>query len=70
MLLLQKRDFDNVLKASIMRTWEEIREAMATFPYFEHWGEVAMRETCILAKICHYKPGDTILGVCVFIPQA
>ncbi|XP_052132331.1 cGMP-dependent protein kinase-like [Frankliniella occidentalis] len=61
-LLLQKRDFDNVLKASIMKTWEEIREAMATFPYFEQWGEVALRETCILAKISHFKTGDTILG--------
>ncbi|KAK3914721.1 Transcription factor MYB3R-3 [Frankliniella fusca] len=61
-LLLQKRDFDNVLKASIMKTWEEIREAMAGFHYFEHWGEVALRETCILAKISHFKTGDTILG--------
>ncbi|XP_034250291.1 uncharacterized protein LOC117650798 [Thrips palmi] len=61
-LLLQKRDFDNVLKASIMKTWEEMREAMASFPYFEHWGEVAMRETCIMAKILHFKKDETILG--------
>lgn len=67
-LLLQKRDFDNVLKASIMKTWEEVREAMASFPYFQHWDEVAMRETCIMAKILRFQKDETILGEWLPLP--
>lgn len=57
-----KEDFNNVLKATIKARWDEIRDAMLKFSYFDDWDDVAIRECCILSKIKCYDPNTIILG--------
>lgn len=57
-----KEDFNNVLKATIKARWDDIRDAMMKFSYFDDWGDVAIRECCILSKIKSFEPNTIILG--------
>lgn len=61
-LVLKKDDFNNVLKATIKARWDEIREAMFKFSYFDQWDDFTVRECCILSKIKSYEPNQVILG--------
>lgn len=40
LLYLMKEDFKNVLQASIQKQWDEVREAMSAFTYFDALDEV------------------------------
>lgn len=63
LLKLRKDDFDEILKASVMAEWDEIRSCMGLFTgYFQSWDQMTIRECCILSKVKHYKIDDVILS--------
>ncbi|XP_028158072.1 protein phosphatase 2C and cyclic nucleotide-binding/kinase domain-containing protein-like isoform X2 [Ostrinia furnacalis] len=62
LLALMKEDFKNVLQASVQKQWDEVRDAMSAFTYFDALDEVARREGCIVAKMKSYEPNETLLG--------
>lgn len=62
LLCLKKRDFEIVLKDTVMEEWDKVIAAMKRFRYFDKWDEVAQRECCIRSKIKKYIPDQTILG--------
>ncbi|KAF5284733.1 hypothetical protein FQR65_LT13435 [Abscondita terminalis] len=62
LLKLKKEDFDVVLKATVQEEWDNIKEALNMFTYFQNWDEISKRECCILSKIQEYKIDETILG--------
>ncbi|RVE49512.1 hypothetical protein evm_005853 [Chilo suppressalis] len=62
LLALMKEDFKNVLQASVQKQWDEVKEAMSAFTYFDALDEVARREGCIVAKMKSYEPNETLLG--------
>lgn len=62
LLCLQRADFDTILKSSIQAQWDDIKQHMKMFSYFDGWDEVAVRECCILAKKRVYTENETILG--------
>lgn len=40
LLMLMKEDFKNVLQASVQRQWDEVKNAMSAFNYFDGLDEV------------------------------
>ncbi|XP_060800846.1 uncharacterized protein LOC106131076 isoform X1 [Amyelois transitella] len=62
LLALMKEDFKNVLLASVQKQWDEVRDAMSAFTYFDALDEVARREGCIVAKMKSYDANETLLG--------
>ncbi|CAB3228421.1 unnamed protein product [Arctia plantaginis] len=62
LLILMKEDFKNVLQASVQRQWDEVKNAMSAFNYFDGLDEVARREGCIVAKMKSYGVNEIILG--------
>ncbi|XP_053600462.1 uncharacterized protein LOC128669576 isoform X2 [Plodia interpunctella] len=62
LLVLMKEDFKNVLLASVQKQWDEVRDAMSAFTYFDALDEVARREGCIVAKMKSYEVNETLLG--------
>ncbi|XP_049875577.1 uncharacterized protein LOC126373462 [Pectinophora gossypiella] len=61
-LALMKEDFKNVLQASLQKQWDDVKQAMLYFNYFDGLDEVAQREGCIVAKMKKFETHETILG--------
>ncbi|KAJ9583945.1 hypothetical protein L9F63_021719, partial [Diploptera punctata] len=61
-LFLDREHFVAVLKETLMGQWDECKEAMHMFPYFDGLSDVAIRECCILSRLSSFPPNKTIIG--------
>ncbi|XP_011698331.1 PREDICTED: uncharacterized protein LOC105456180 isoform X2 [Wasmannia auropunctata] len=62
LLLISQNDFDNVLRGSLTKKWDVLRDALVHFNYFKLWDEETVRECCILSKLKDFKPNEVLLG--------
>ncbi|XP_039309914.1 uncharacterized protein LOC105206843 isoform X1 [Solenopsis invicta] len=62
LLLITRDDFDNVLRDSLTKKWDILRDALVHFNYFKLWDEETVRECCILSKLMDFKPNEVLLG--------
>ncbi|XP_011698332.1 PREDICTED: uncharacterized protein LOC105456180 isoform X3 [Wasmannia auropunctata] len=58
LLLISQNDFDNVLRGSLTKKWDVLRDALVHFNYFKLWDEETVRECCILSKLKDFKPNE------------
>ncbi|XP_018307245.1 uncharacterized protein [Mycetomoellerius zeteki] len=62
LLLITRDDFDNILRSSLTKKWDVLRDALVHFNYFKLWDEETVRECCILSKLKDFKPNEILLG--------
>lgn len=62
MLLIGRDDFDRILRNSLTKEWDVLRDALVHFNYFKLWDEETVRECCILSKLEDYKPNEVNLN--------
>ncbi|XP_043469974.1 uncharacterized protein LOC122503478 [Leptopilina heterotoma] len=62
LLYIARKDFNEILKFSLMEEWDIFQDALNNFNYFKGWDEKLMRECCILSKVKNYKPNEIIIG--------
>lgn len=58
LLLITRNDFDSVLRGSLIKKWDVLRDALVHFNYFKLWNEETVRECCILSKLKDFKPNE------------
>nr|CAH7744773.1 unnamed protein product [Callosobruchus chinensis] len=62
LLMIKKEDFDRVLKATVLKSWEAISKTMNKLSYFKNWDNLTKRECAIIARTKSFAAGETILG--------
>ncbi|TGZ48887.1 uncharacterized protein [Temnothorax longispinosus] len=62
LLLITRDDFDSILRDSLTKKWDVLRDALVHFNYFKLWDEETVRECCILSKLKDFKPNEVLLG--------
>ncbi|XP_067211516.1 uncharacterized protein [Linepithema humile] len=62
LLLINQDDFDRILRNSLTKQWDVLRDALVHFNYFKLWDEETVRECCILSKLKDFKPNEVLLG--------
>ncbi|XP_018403857.1 PREDICTED: uncharacterized protein LOC108780593 [Cyphomyrmex costatus] len=62
LLLINRDDFNNILRSSLTKKWDDLRDALVHFNYFKLWDEATVRECCILSKLKDFKPNEILLG--------
>ncbi|EGI62036.1 Uncharacterized protein C20orf152 [Acromyrmex echinatior] len=62
LLLITEDDFNNVLRSSLTKKWDVLKDALVHFNYFKLWDEETIRECCILSKLKDFKPNEILLG--------
>lgn len=58
LLLITRDNFDSVLRGSLTKKWDILRDALVHFNYFKLWDEETERECCILSKLKDFKPNE------------
>ncbi|XP_071630635.1 uncharacterized protein [Temnothorax longispinosus] len=58
LLLITRDDFDSILRDSLTKKWDVLRDALVHFNYFKLWDEETVRECCILSKLKDFKPNE------------
>ncbi|XP_012229235.2 uncharacterized protein [Linepithema humile] len=58
LLLINQDDFDRILRNSLTKQWDVLRDALVHFNYFKLWDEETVRECCILSKLKDFKPNE------------
>ncbi|XP_077259067.1 uncharacterized protein LOC143895632 isoform X1 [Temnothorax americanus] len=58
LLLITRDDFDSILRDSLTKKWDILRDALVHFNYFKLWDEETVRECCILSKLKDFKPNE------------
>lgn len=62
LIVIFKGDFDTILKDSLEKEWNRVRDCMRQLPYyFGDWGEVEARRCSIISSLKYFKDGDLIL---------
>ncbi|EZA54365.1 hypothetical protein DMN91_002348 [Ooceraea biroi] len=62
LLLITEDDFDSILRYTLLKKWDVLRDALVHFNYFKLWDEETVRECCILSKLKDFKPNEVLLG--------
>ncbi|XP_026672913.1 uncharacterized protein LOC113464833, partial [Ceratina calcarata] len=62
LLLINSRDFDDILRRHLKREWNVLQDALVNFNYFKSWSVELIRECCILSRIKEYQPDEVLLG--------
>nr|CAI5831580.1 unnamed protein product [Callosobruchus analis] len=62
LLMIKKEDFDRVLKATVLKSWEAISKIMNKLSYFKNWDNLTKRECAIIARTRSFEAGETLLG--------
>ncbi|KAG5344270.1 CNBD2 protein, partial [Acromyrmex heyeri] len=62
LLLITQDDFNNILRSSLTKKWDVLKDALVHFNYFKLWDEETIRECCILSKLKDFKPNEILLG--------
>ncbi|GBP03796.1 hypothetical protein EVAR_2506_1 [Eumeta japonica] len=60
--MIEKKGSKDIQQTVPPEHWEEVRNAMAAFGYFDELDEEVCREGCVAAKMKTYKTNDTLLG--------
>jgi len=60
LLLITEDDFDRILRPTLLKKWNILRDALVHFNYFKLWDEQTVRECCIISKLKNYKPNEVI----------
>lgn len=61
-LKMSKDDFNNVMKATIRKKWDEVEDGMKKINYFDTWNSIQVRECCIISRMKEFEPGNIILS--------
>ncbi|CAH1956244.1 unnamed protein product [Acanthoscelides obtectus] len=69
LLMIKKEDFDRVLKATVLKSWEAISKTMNNLSYFKNWDNLTKRECAIIARTKSYATAETVLGDDIGLPK-
>uniref|UniRef100_A0A182WFC0 Cyclic nucleotide-binding domain-containing protein n=1 Tax=Anopheles minimus TaxID=112268 RepID=A0A182WFC0_9DIPT len=74
LLCLSRRDFDRILKHSLVERWRQLQLALGRFDYFKYWTNAQVRklECCLLSRIVTFAsqrklPVDVDKGCAYFV---
>ncbi|XP_020278241.1 uncharacterized protein LOC109851980 isoform X2 [Pseudomyrmex gracilis] len=62
LLLIDQDDFNSILRSTLTKEWDVLRDALVHFDYFRTWDAETVRECCILSKLKEFKPNEILLG--------
>ncbi|XP_053658520.1 cGMP-dependent protein kinase egl-4-like [Anopheles marshallii] len=55
LLCLSRKDFDRILKHTLLERWQQMQLALERFDYFKYWTSAQVRECCLLSRIVTFE---------------